>query len=256
MTTTERSRTALVTGGTSGIGRAVVERLRHDGYRVAFTGRDEDRGIAVAAATGAAFIRADITDRAIADRALDDALAWLGGRIDVLVNNAAIIYEGSLQTTPDDVLRELFEVNLTAPFRYSRACFAIMREQRGGSIVYVASDTAIRGIHRLPVYSASKAALVTLSELYAAEGAPHGIRCNAICPGATHPGMRSTAAGFEHHAEDDSQWGPAPSGRHGQGSDVAAAVSWLVSDEAEHVSGATLRLDGAATVARRGVTRA
>ncbi|ORA39215.1 SDR family NAD(P)-dependent oxidoreductase [Mycobacterium aquaticum] len=247
--------TALVTGGTSGIGRAIVERLRAEGFRVAFTGRNNERGLAVAVGAEAAFIRADSADRAATDRAMYEALAWLGGRLDLLVNNAAIVYEGPLETTPDSALQELFEVNLTAAFRYSRAAFAIMREQRSGSIVNIASDGAIRGIHKLPAYSATKAALLTLSELYAAEGAPHGIRCNAVCPGATHPGMQSTATGFAHHAENDSRWAPAPSGRHGQASDVAALVAWLVSAEAARMSGATLRLDGAAAATMRGETR-
>lgn len=247
---------ALVTGGTSSTGRAIVERLRSDGHRVAFTGRDEERGIAAAAATGAAFIRADAKDRHATDRALDDALAWLGGRVDILVNSAAVVYEGPLEAMPDQALREIFEVNLTAAFRYTRACFPIMREQRGGSVVNVASDAALRGIAKLPAYSASKAALLTLSEVCAAEGAPYGIRCNAICPGATHPGMRSTVTGFEHHAEDDSSWSRPPSGRHATGQDVAATVSWLTAAESAHLSGATLRLDGGAGVARRGVARA
>ena len=256
MTVTATPPGALVTGGTSGIGRAIVERLRADGFRVAFTGRNEERGLAVATTADAAFIRADSTDRAATDRAMDVALSWLGGRLDVLVNSAAIVYEGPLETTPDHVLRELVEVNLTATFRYARAAFAIMREQRSGSIVNIASDGAIRGIHKLPAYSASKAAVLALSELLAAEGAPHGVRSNAVCPGATHPGMQSTATGFEHHAENDSHWGPAAAGRHGRSSDVAAVVSWLASSESARMSGTTLRLDGAAAAAMRGVTRA
>lgn len=247
---------ALVTGGTSGIGRAIVKRLREDGFRVAFTGRSEERGVSVAAATESAFIKADATDRQATDRAIDAALAWLGGRIDVLINNAAVVYEGPLETMPETALRELVEVNLTAAFRYTRACFPIMRELRDGRIVNIASDGALHGIPKLPAYSAAKSALLTMTELHAAEGAPFGIRCNAICPGATHPGMRSTVTGFERHAEDDSKWAAAPSGRHGEAGDVAALAAWLVDEQSSHLSGATIRLDGAAAAARRGVVRA
>lgn len=247
---------ALVTGGTSGIGRAIVERLCADGFRVAFTGRNVERGLAVADSTGAAFISADSASRPAVDRAVDEALSWLRGRLDLLVNNAAIVYEGPLESTPDEVMDELFEVNVTAARRYATAAFSVMREQRSGVVVNIASDSAIRGIAKLPAYSVTKAALLAVSDLLAAEGAPYGIRCNAVCPGATHPGMRSTATGFDSHAENDAHWGPAPSGRHGRAVDVAAVVSWLASAEAAHVSGATIRVDGAASAALRGVTRA
>ncbi|MFA3839532.1 SDR family NAD(P)-dependent oxidoreductase [Streptomyces aureus] len=246
---------ALVTGGTSGIGRAIVERLCSDGFRTAFTGRDVARGLAVADSTGAAFIAADSTNRQAIDRAVDESLSWLRGRLDVLVNNAAIVYEGPLESTPDDVFDELFEVNVTAARRYASAAFTVMRDQHSGVIVNIASDSAITGIAKLPAYSVTKAALLSLSDVLAAEGAPHGIRCNAVCPGATHPGMRSTATGFASHAENDAHWAPAPSGRHGQAGDVAAVVAWLASPDAAHVSGATLRVDGAASAALRGVTR-
>lgn len=252
----EPRRSALVTGGSSGIGRAVVERLSADGFRVAFTARNADRGLTVAANTGAAFIPADATDRCACDRSVEDALACLGGRLDALVTCVGIVFASPLESTPEAVARELLEVNLTAVFRYSRRCFSVMRQQRSGAIVHIASDAGIRGIHRLPAYSATKAGVVALSEVLAAEGAPHGVRCNAICPGATYPGVQSTPTGFAEHAEDASTWAAAPSGRHGEGSDVAAAVSWLLSDDSRHVSGATLRVDGAAAAALRGVTRA
>ena len=249
------ARTALVTGGTSGIGRAVVEELAAAGMSVAFTGRDPERGAAVAAAAGARFFRADAADRRQCDQSVADALAALGGRLDLFVAGAAVVFAEPLADTPDEVLQELVEVNLTSTFRYSRACFEIMRAQGGGSIVHIVSDAAIRGLHHLPVYSLTKAGVLALSEALAAEGAPHGVRVNAVCPGAVVPGVQSTIAGYEHHAEDSSKWGPAPSGRHGEGIDIAQAVLWLASDAAGHVSGATLRIDGAASAAMRAAAR-
>ena len=249
-------RTALVTGGTSGIGRACVERLRREGMTVAFTGRNEERGEAVAAATGATFLRSDARDRAESDRAVGAALDLGGGRLDVLVANAGILMSGPLEETPEAAFRELLEVNLTALFRASRACFAAMRAQGGGSLVHIASDTGVRGIHGLAAYSVTKAGVVCASELFAAEGAPHGIRSNAVCPGDVEPGVQATPAGFEHHAEDPAGWVLPPSGRFGTGEDVAGLVAWLASDESAHTSGATLRLDGAAGAAMRALTRA
>lgn len=256
MSAEAHGRTALVTGGTSGIGRAVVEHLAKVGMQVAFCGRDAERGDSVAAATGASFVRSDATDRADCDRSVERATSLLGGRLDLFVGCAAMIFAAPLGATPEHIFREVVEVNLTAPFRYSRACFEVMRRQGSGVIVHVVSDAALRGIHHIPAYSVTKAGVVALSETLAAEAAPHGVRLNAICPGAVFPGMQTTAAGYEHHAEDASTWGAAPSGRHGTGRDVSNAVLWLASDAAAHVSGATLRLDGAAGVATRGVSHA
>ena len=249
-----RGGAALVTGGTSGIGRAVVEHLSELEMRVAFCGRDAERGALVQEVTGATFIRADASDRADVDRSVEAALAVLGGRLDLFVACAAMIFAAPLADTPERIFRELTEVNLTATFRYSRACLGVMRAQGAGVIVHVVSDAALRGIHHIPAYSTTKAGVLALSETLAAEAAPDGVRVNAICPGAVFPGMQTTSAGYEHHAEDASGWGPAPSGRHGGGRDVSEAVVWLASDAAAHVSGATLRIDGAAGVATRGLS--
>lgn len=239
-------RHALVTGGTSGIGRAIVERLHREGMTVAFTGRDEVRGSEVAQATGATFLRCDHLDRAASDRTVADALALAGGRLDLLVANAGIIYGGPIEATPDRAFLQLVEVNLTALFRVSRACFEPLKAEGGGSMVHIASDTGIRGIPAIAAYSVTKAGAVAVSELFAYEGAPHGVRSNAVCPGDVLPGVQATPAGHEDHAESPEGWTPPPSGRFGTGEDVANLVAWLASDEAEHVNGATLRVDGAA----------
>ena len=242
---------ALVTGGTSGIGRACVERLRRDGYTVVFTGRDAGRGAAVAAATGATFLRCDARDRAQIAGSVERAHELGGGRIDLLVGNAGVLIAGSIAETPLAAFRELVEVNLTALFLYSRACFALMREQGSGSLVHISSDTGIRGIHELAAYSVTKAGAVMLSELFAGEGARHGVRANAICPGDVEPGVQATPVGHEHDAEDPAGWDLPPNGRFGTGQDIAAAVAWLASPEAAHITGATLRIDGGANVVLR-----
>lgn len=245
-------RKALVTGGTSGIGRSIVGYLRDAGMEVVFTGRNSERGATVAAATGATFIRIDAADRALCDQAFDQALSQLNGQIDLFVGCAAMVFEAPLEETPESIFREVIEVNLTSTFRFSRACFDVMKAQGSGSIIHIVSDSAIKGIHHIPVYSVSKAGVLVLSEALAAEAAEHGVRVNAICPGATFPGVQSTPEGYEDHAEDASTWGAAPCGRHGEPDDISKTVLWLASDQATHISGATLRIDGAASAAMRG----
>ena len=110
----------------------------------------------------------------------------------------------------------------------------------------IASDSAIRGSHRIPAYSAVKAGVVAIAELLGAEGAPHGIRVNAVCPGNTLPGMAG---------DDAAGWRPSASGTFATGEDIAAAVAFLASDEAAHVNGATLRIDGATGAALQAATR-
>ncbi|MCY3874534.1 MAG: SDR family NAD(P)-dependent oxidoreductase [Rhodobacteraceae bacterium] len=246
---------AFVAGGTSGIGRTIVEQLAASGMRVSFTGRNEARGAAVAASTGARFIAADATDRRACDAAVEAVFALCGGAPDLFVSCAAIVFESPLADTPEEIFSELIEVNLTSSFRYSRACFAAMKARGHGVIVHIVSDAALVGIHHLPAYSVSKAGLLAMSEALAAEAVMHGVRVNAICPGAVHPGVQSTPRGYGHHAEDDSNWAAAPSGRHGKGSDICEAVLWLASDKASHVAGATLRIDGGASAAMRGGAR-
>src|SRR6188472_3336172 len=110
---------ALVTGGTSGIGEAVVTRLTEDGARVVFTGRDETRGDAVARRTGARFVRADVLDPAAVRASVEDAVAHLGG-LDIVVLNAGVLCEGTLSETTDEQWDTVIGTNLTSTFRYAR----------------------------------------------------------------------------------------------------------------------------------------
>jgi NAD(P)-dependent dehydrogenase (short-subunit alcohol dehydrogenase family) len=159
----------------------------------------------------------DHRDRASSDEAVEQALALGRGRLDVLVTGAGMLFEGSIEATPEAAFRELLEANLTSMFRTARACFRVMRAQGGGSMIHVASDAGIRAAHEIAAYSVTSAGVIAASELFAAEGAPHRIRSNAVCPRT--------------------------------GTDVASLVAWLASDESAHVNGATLRVDDAAGAA-------
>ena len=239
------SRSALVTGGTGGIGSAIVQRLRANGYEVVFCGRDEQRAAALERETGAVFCQADATDRAACDASVAFALERLG-RVDLFVGNAGILVAGPLADTTDEEFERLVETNLTSTFRYARALFAPMRRQSSGVMVLIASDSAIRGSHRIPAYSVVKAGVVALAELFGAEGAPYGIRANALCPGNTLPGMAG---------DDPAAWRPTASGDFATADEVASAVAFLASRGAAHVNGATLRIDGATGAALQAVTR-
>jgi NAD(P)-dependent dehydrogenase (short-subunit alcohol dehydrogenase family) len=166
-------------------------------------------------------------DRRRADQALERALAAGGGQVDVLVTTSEVSSEGSIEATGEEEFGQLVEANLTAVFRAARACFGRMRSGGGGSMIHVAADAGIRAAHEHAAHSVTSAAVIAVAELFAAEGAAYDIRANAVCPG-------------ELAAAED----------------VASVVAWLASAQSAQVSGATLRVDGAAGAAMVAQTRA
>jgi 3-oxoacyl-[acyl-carrier protein] reductase len=222
-----QGRFALVTGGTSTGGAAIVRRLSQAGATVAFTGSDAQRGEAIAGETGARFGHVDPSDRHGSDTGVKQALSLAPGRLDVLVTNSERRSRGSIEATPEPELRALLEANLTFVFRVSRACWETMQQVGGGSMIHVTSDAGIHAAHEMAAYSVASAGVIAVAELLGAEGAPHGIRANAVCAGD------SVAA-----------------------ADVASAVVWLAGDESAHVNGATLRVDGGTGAAMVADTRA
>ena len=184
---------ALVTGGTSGIGEAIVTRLASDGARVVFTGRDEARGAAVAQATGGEFVRADVRDAGAVRASVRDAVARLGG-LEIAVLNAGVLCEATLSETTDEQWDTVMSTNLEAPFRYAREVLPALRES-GGSLVLVASDAGVWGETPIGAYSVSKRAVIMLTRMLAVEAGPDGVRVNAVCPGDTEPGMVTTVGG-------------------------------------------------------------
>ena len=242
---------ALVTGGTSGIGEAIVTRLRAEGARVVFTGRDRARGERVAAVTGAAFVRADVRDAEAADASVEEAVTRLGG-LDIAVLNAGVLCEATLSQTTDEQWDTVMSTNLVAPFRYARATFPALRAA-GGAMVLVASDAGVWGETPIAAYSVSKRALIMLTRMLAVEAGPSGVRVNAVCPGDTEPGMVTTVAGRDT-LPDTSGWTRPPLGRLVHARDVAAAVSFLASDEARTITGVDLLVDGGMRAALRANT--
>jgi NAD(P)-dependent dehydrogenase (short-subunit alcohol dehydrogenase family) len=234
-------RRALVTGGTSGIGVAIVKRLLADGASVVFTGRSEERGREVAS-TGATFVRADARDPNDITRSLREGAEALGG-IDLLVLNAGVTHSAPLAETPDEAWDALVETNLLAPYRYAREALPLLREAGSGAIVAISSDAGVWAAPEVAAYSVTKRALNCLVQMLAIEAGPSGIRVSAVCPGATEPGMLTDTGGRLGEL-DTNAWLLPPVRRVGRPEDVAAAVAFLASGDAAFVNGALLLVDG------------
>jgi NAD(P)-dependent dehydrogenase (short-subunit alcohol dehydrogenase family) len=238
---------ALITGGTTGLGRAMAERFLDEGASVVITGRDADlggeaeRGLASRGAIR--FLRADAGDPDQARASVDETVALLGG-LDILVNNAGIGVQAGVLDTPLDAYDRVMGVNVRAAFVYAQAAFPHL-EARRGTMLHVSSDAGVLGEEDIGVYSVSKAALIMLSNMLAIEGGRRGVRSNAICPGDTAPGMRHMGPPGEDRPEDDAAtWIRPPIGRIGEAMDVADAAVFLCSDRASFINGVALLVDG------------
>jgi NAD(P)-dependent dehydrogenase (short-subunit alcohol dehydrogenase family) len=241
MTRLERIR-ALVTGGTSGIGCSIVERLRAEGASVVLTGRDDTRGRAVAARAGADFVAADVRDGDSVRESVASAVQTLGG-LDALVANAGVLHEAPLSETTDDAWDTVLETNLVGYYRYAVACLPHLRAAGGGSITMISSDAGVWGETAIGAYSVSKRAVNMLVQTLAVEAGPHGIRVNAVCPGDTAPGMATHVAGRDE-TSDPATWICPPLARVGTGADVAGAVTFFASADGSFCNGAILLVDG------------
>ena len=235
-------KTALVTGATSNIGRAIALAFAAEGAHVAVSGRDRDRGPAVvkeieAAGGRAVFVAADLDGSAARSRELaGESTVALGGRLDILVNNAAI-YPGAVTPDTDEAtFDQVYAVNVKAPFFLVAAVAPAMAAAGGGAIVNLGSWGARLGIPVGALYTSTKGALETLTRSWAAEFGPAGVRVNAISPGVVHePGPARPGDTMMHGT---------PAGRHGTPDAIGHAAVWLASDEAAFVQGSVIDVDG------------
>jgi NAD(P)-dependent dehydrogenase (short-subunit alcohol dehydrogenase family) len=246
-------RTAWVTGSTSGIGEAVAHVLAASGATVLVSGRDAARAEAVATAITAAggdarTLVADLAAtpaqlRATAARAVEA----LGGRLDVLVNNAGVYPVSATEDLADDDLEALLAVNVRAPHVLVGALAPAMAERGDGVVVDVGSWMARVGSPFGAMYTATKAALEQLTRAWAAEYGPRGVRVNTVAPGVTAtPGNADATAVLEQMTA------ATVAGRPVRPVDVALAVRWLCTDEAAFVHGTTVDVDGGILAARVG----
>jgi meso-butanediol dehydrogenase / (S,S)-butanediol dehydrogenase / diacetyl reductase len=242
-------RVAIVTGGGSGIGRAIAGRFGRAGARVAIVDVASAQAEAVAseiAATGGE-ARAMVADLAViesAARVVDEAVAaW--GAVDILVNCAAISQGEGIIDLDAAVWDRNFAVDLRAPFLLMRAVLPHMTAKRRGAIVNIGSVNGLMAFGEYP-YSAAKAGLISLTQNAAVEFGPAGVRVNAICPGTVRtPIWRDRLAAAPDIFERLAQWYPL--GRVAEPEEIAAAAFFLASDEASFITGATLVVDGGLT---------
>lgn len=240
-------RTALITGSTSGIGRATALLLAGRGINVVVSGRNPERGQGVvdeirSSGGRAHFVAADLRNAATATRLAREATAAAGAVPDILVNNAAIGAIGGTADFREVEVDALLATNLKAPFFLVAALAPAMAERGGGAIVNVSTMAARIALPGMSVYGASKAALELLTKSWAAEFGPAGIRVNAVSPGPTRtPGTEGMGEGLDQLAA----W--APLGVVADADDIASAIAYLVSDEARFITGTTLDVDGGRT---------
>jgi NAD(P)-dependent dehydrogenase (short-subunit alcohol dehydrogenase family) len=237
------NKVALVTGSTSGIGRATAEAFARHGASVVVSGRDLARGEAVvdgivASGGTTVFIPADLDSmQGVSDLAEASQKAF--GQIDILVNNAGRYSFSSLSEMTEDTFDSMLGLNLKAPFFLTRALAAPMLERGRGKVINVTTMVSHFGHPAAAVYGASKAALGLLTKAWAVELGPSGVNVNAICPGA----IRTPGTEFMGPALDE--FGSTlPAGFVGAPSDVANAAVYLASDEADYIHGAMIAVDG------------
>jgi NAD(P)-dependent dehydrogenase (short-subunit alcohol dehydrogenase family) len=237
-------KTALVTGATSGIGRAIALELARDGASVIVSGRDAARGAETVAAIGreggsARFVAADLGDLASVAR-----LAKEAADVDVLVNNAGTF--AFLPTTDQDVasFQSMFDVNVRGTFFLTAAIAPKMAARGGGSIVNITTMAAEFGMAGAAAYGASKAALVELTRTWAAEFAANDIRVNAVSPGPTTTEGTTAAMGPEGIAQVGAS---VPLNRPATVEEIARVVAFAASPRASYVTGAIIAADGGRT---------
>jgi NAD(P)-dependent dehydrogenase (short-subunit alcohol dehydrogenase family) len=244
-----KNKVALITGGTSGIGRTTVELFVSEGSQVAFTGRRVQLGQEVAEKTGAFFIRADHCRMEDCQRSVDEAVARFG-RIDILFNNAGIVTSGTAETTSDADWDEMMLLNVTGVWRMSKLVLPVMRAHGGGVIINNASDWAFIGAPAVVAYCTSKGAVVQMTRAMAIDHAAENIRINAVCPGDTFV-ERWVRDGFYRDSapvtEAQARKTDLPIGRVAETIEIARAVLFLASDESSFMTGSALVVDGGST---------
>jgi 3-oxoacyl-[acyl-carrier protein] reductase len=238
-------KTAIVTGGSRGIGRAIVEMLAGDGADVTFFYRDNADAAAAVVAAGQAEGRAiaaaqvDIRDSAACAAAVE-RIVEQRGRIDVLVNNAGVIRDNQLAGFSDAEVADVLDTNVTGLFNVTRAVAPYMISQRGGRIVNLSSVAGTKGGRGQTNYAASKGAVDAFTRALAVELAPRKVMVNAVAPGVIETEMSEQVRALA----GDAVKARILLKRYGKAEEVAYAVWFLASDYASYITGQVLTVDG------------
>ena len=232
---------ALITGASGGIGGAIAKALHAAGATVALSGTRQAALDTLAAEFGerAHAFACDLSDKAAVEALVPAAEAAMGG-LDILVNNAGLTRDGLFLRMKDDDWDQVIAVNLTATFRLSRAAIKGMMRRRAGRIISITSIVGVTGNPGQGNYAASKAGMIGMTKSLAAEVASRGITVNCVAPGFIASPMTDAL----NDKQRETILANVPAGRLGNGADVAAAVTFLASDEAAYVTGQTLHING------------
>ncbi len=236
-------KTALVTGASRGIGRAIALRLAEDGANVAviYAG-SADKAEAVvneimALGVNAKAYRCNVADSAAVNETVKAVTNDLG-KIDILVNNAGITRDGLMLRMKDEDFDAVLDTNLKGAFNMIRACYSGFIRKKSGRIINISSVSGIMGNAGQANYSASKAGVIGLTKSVARELASRGITCNAVAPGFIQTDMT------ENLGDNNPLLNSIPLGRMGKPEDIAATVAFLASDSAAYITGEVLKVDG------------
>ncbi len=245
-----KDKVAIVTGGTSGIGRATALLFAREGARVAVTGRDDRRGREVVAAIERAggraiFVRSDVRLAVDCRRTVEETVRTFG-RLDILFNNAGVFHPHTTVECTEEEWDDQIDVNLKGVFLMSREALPAMIRQKSGVIVNNSSGWGIVGGDAAVAYCASKGGVVLMTKAMAIDHGRQGIRVNCICPGDVETPMLPDDAKKRGLTWEDYLKGAAnrPLGRIGTPEEIAGAVLFLASDDSSFMTGAALVVDG------------
>ncbi|UVC15354.1 SDR family NAD(P)-dependent oxidoreductase [Mesorhizobium onobrychidis] len=250
---THSKKVVIVTGATSGIGEVVAEAFAATGASLVLVGRDRERGRRALESVHkldcpAELMLGDVADSAFADHVINSTVERFG-KVSVLVNSAGIIRRGSAVETTDDDWRQTFDANVGGVFYFSRAAVKAMRKTGGGSIVNIASNVGLVGCPGLAAYCASKGAVVLLTRAMALDHAKEQISINAVCPGAVDTPMLVSAHSKPVSVDEVLQRNidSIPQGRVATPKEIASLTLFLASEEARHITGVAVPIDGGFT---------